>query len=89
MARSVLFNWANTTSAFIKSIDPNHMVALGDMGLGPLEGGDGSFPYTTAAGGYVWADILNNITTLDFATFELYPLICTALTPRASPLIPY
>lgn len=51
------------------------MVTIGDEGFGPLAGGDGSYPYTTSAGGYTWADNMN-ITTLDFATFHLYPDSC-------------
>ncbi|KAH8907638.1 glycoside hydrolase family 5 protein [Coniochaeta sp. PMI_546] len=69
---SVIYNWAASTSQYIKSLDSNHMVTLGDEGFGPLTGGDGSYPYQTGAGGYIWQDILN-ITTLDFATFHLYP----------------
>ncbi|KAJ0119619.1 endo-beta-mannosidase [Diaporthe amygdali] len=69
---SVIYNWAKTTSEYIKSLDSNHMVTLGDEGFGPLTGGDGSYPYTVSAGGYTWADNIN-ITTLDFATFHLYP----------------
>lgn len=51
------------------------MVTIGDEGFGPLTGGDGSYPFTTSAGGYTWADNMN-ITTLDFATFHLYPDSC-------------
>ncbi|ROW01255.1 hypothetical protein VMCG_05957 [Cytospora schulzeri] len=72
---SVIYNWAKNTSEYIKSLDSNHMVTIGDEGFGPLDAGDGSYPYTTSAGGYVWADNLN-ITTLDFATFHLYPDSC-------------
>ncbi|KAH8886258.1 glycoside hydrolase family 5 protein [Thozetella sp. PMI_491] len=69
---SVIYNWAKSTSDYTKSLDSNHMVTLGDEGFGPLNGGDGSYPYTTSAGGYIWDDILG-IETLDFATFHLYP----------------
>lgn len=51
------------------------MVTIGDEGFGPVAGGDGSYPFTTSAGGYTWADNMN-ITTLDFATFHLYPDSC-------------
>lgn len=54
------------------------MVTIGDEGFGPLAGGDGSYPYTTTAGGYTWADNLN-ITTLDFGTFHLYPDSCKSI----------
>lgn len=71
----MIYNWAKNTSEYIKSLDSNHMVTMGDEGFGPLSGGDGSYPYTTSAGGYTWADNLN-ITTLDFGTFHLYPDSC-------------
>lgn len=83
MDRSVIYNWAKTTSEYIKSLDSNHMVTIGDEGFGPLTGGDGSYPYTTSAGGYTWADNMN-ITTLDFATFHLYPDSCKLSATDAS-----
>jgi endo-1,4-beta-mannosidase len=74
-SRSVIYNWANATSHYIKSLDPNHMVTMGDEGFGPLAGGDGSYPFTTAAGGYDWQTDLD-IPTLDFGTLHLYPDSC-------------
>lgn len=71
----MIYNWAKTTSEYIKSLDSNHMVTMGDEGFGPLDGDDDSYPFTTSAGGYVWADNIN-ITSLDFATFHLYPDSC-------------
>lgn len=58
------------------------MVTIGDEGFGPLSGGDGSYPYTTSAGGYTWADNMN-ITSLDFATFHLYPDSCKSFLSNA------
>lgn len=52
------------------------MVTMGDEGFGPLSGGDGSYPFTTEAGGYDWQMNLE-IADLDFATFHLYPESCT------------
>ncbi|KAK3905071.1 glycoside hydrolase superfamily [Staphylotrichum tortipilum] len=69
---SVIYNWAAKTSQYIKSLDSNHMVTIGDEGFGPLTGGDGSYPYQAGAGGYTWVDNLN-ISTLDFGTLHLYP----------------
>lgn len=66
------------------------MVTLGDEGFGPLTGSDGSYPFSTSAGGYTWADDLN-ITTLDFGTVHLYPDSCKLISNTslllASPLI--
>ncbi|KAI0599635.1 glycoside hydrolase superfamily [Biscogniauxia sp. FL1348] len=69
---SIIYNWATEMSAYIKSLDSNHMVTMGDEGFGPLTGDSGEYPYTVAAGGYTWQSNLN-ITTLDFATLHLYP----------------
>ena len=66
---NVIYNWAKTTSQYIKSLDPKHMVTIGDEGFG-LSGGT-SYPYTTAEG-VSWQQNLN-ISSLDFATFHMYP----------------
>ncbi|KAB5559734.1 glycoside hydrolase family 5 protein [Coniochaeta sp. 2T2.1] len=55
---SVIYNWAASTSQYIKSFDSNQC-----------------YPYQPSAGGYIWQDTLN-MTTLDFATFHLYPDSC-------------
>ncbi|KAL8694581.1 MAG: hypothetical protein Q9218_000763 [Villophora microphyllina] len=72
-ASSVITNWATTTSKFIKSLDPNHMVSLGDEGwLQPsFPGGDGSYAYS----GYEGVDFVKNlaIPTIDYGTFHMYP----------------
>ncbi|RDL37498.1 putative Mannan endo-1,4-beta-mannosidase A [Venustampulla echinocandica] len=67
---SVITNWATKTSAYIKSLDPNHMVTLGDEGF-MNGGGDGSYPYTTAEGIDFEANL--KVPNLDFGTFHLYP----------------
>jgi mannan endo-1,4-beta-mannosidase len=66
----VIYQWAQTTSAYVKSLDSSHMVTLGDEGFMD-GGGDGSYPYTKAEG----VDFKKNlaISTLDFGTFHLYP----------------
>ena len=48
-ATSVITNWATSTSAYIKSLDPAHMVTIGDEGF-MNGGGDGSYAYTIAEG---------------------------------------
>lgn len=48
-ATSVITNWATATSAYIKGLDPNHMVTIGDEGF-MNGGGDGSYAYSTAEG---------------------------------------
>ncbi|MCJ1318408.1 hypothetical protein MMC15_003736 [Xylographa vitiligo] len=68
---SVIYNWASETSAFIKSLDPSHMVTLGDEGWMAPPTGDGSYAYSAAEG----VDFIKNlgISTLDYGTFHMYP----------------
>ncbi|KAH8750151.1 glycoside hydrolase superfamily [Diaporthe sp. PMI_573] len=65
----VIYKWAADTSAYIKSLDPNHMVALGDEGFNP-SAGDGSYPYQTSEG----VSFVKNlgISTLDFGVYHMY-----------------
>ena len=67
---NVIYNWAQTTSAYIKSLDSAHMVTLGDEGFNPSTG-DGTYPFTTGEG-VAFAQNLK-ISTLDFGTFHCYP----------------
>ncbi|KAF2497809.1 glycoside hydrolase family 5 protein [Lophium mytilinum] len=62
-------NWASEMSAYIKSIDGNHLVSLGDEGF-----------YNNNANSYVYSgsdgiDFDQNlqVSTLDFGTYHLYP----------------
>ena len=70
-ATSVVTTWATTTSKYIKSLDPNHMVTLGDEGFGLSTGSDGSYPYGFSEGMDFAANLA--ISTLDFGTMHLYP----------------
>ncbi|KIK62666.1 glycoside hydrolase family 5 protein [Collybiopsis luxurians FD-317 M1] len=70
---STISTWAAEMSAFIKSIDSNHLVAIGDEGFindpgNPIFVYQGSSPSL----GIDFATNLN-ISTLDFGTFHLYP----------------
>ncbi|KAF7377350.1 Glycoside hydrolase family 5 protein [Mycena sanguinolenta] len=70
---TVITNWAAEISAYIKSLDPNHLVAIGDEGFinDPLPH-DYDYPYQ---GGGIGIDFEANlaIDTLDFGTFHMYP----------------
>lgn len=68
---SVITNWVKTTSAYIKSLDANHMVCIGDEGFGLDGGSDTSYPYSAGPG----TNFTNNlaISTIDFGTYHLYP----------------
>ncbi|KAF4547789.1 Cellulase (glycosyl hydrolase family 5)-like protein 2 [Elsinoe fawcettii] len=70
-ATSVLTNWIKTTSAYIKSLDAKHMVAIGDEGFGQATGNDGTYPYTYAEGVDFEANC--KISTIDYCTYHLYP----------------
>ncbi|KAF8214816.1 glycoside hydrolase family 5 protein [Mycena galopus ATCC 62051] len=70
---TVITNWAAEISAYIKSLDPNHLVAIGDEGFinDPIPH-DYDYPYQ---GGGIGIDFEANlaIDTLDFGTFHMYP----------------
>jgi len=67
---SVLTAWATSTSAYIKSLDGNHLVTLGDEGFNP-SAGDGTYPYQTSEG----VSFVDNLAVpdLDFGTYHMYP----------------
>lgn len=70
-ATSVINKWASDTSAYVKSLDSNHMVTLGDEGFGLTTGTDNSYPFSYSEGVDFEANL--KISTLDFGTFHLYP----------------
>ncbi|HEY8946691.1 MAG TPA: cellulase family glycosylhydrolase [Polyangiaceae bacterium] len=61
--------WVAEMSAYIKSLDPNHMVAVGDEGF--LDAGGEHWAY--AANDGVDHEALTAVPTIDFGTFHLYP----------------
>ncbi|KAJ7698350.1 mannanase [Mycena rosella] len=67
---STITNWASTISSFIKSIDSNHLVGLGDEGFFN-EPGNSDYMYQGSAGIDFAANL--KISTLDFGTFHMYP----------------
>jgi len=70
---TVITNWAAQISAFIKSLDPNHLVAIGDEGFinDPIPH-NYDYQYQGAGIGIDFAANLA-ISTLDFGTFHMYP----------------
>lgn len=66
---SVLTNWIRQTSNYIRSLDSDHMIAIGDEGFGLA--GDGSYPYQFSEG----LDFAVNLAlpNISFGTFHLYP----------------
>ncbi|KAH7925543.1 glycoside hydrolase family 5 protein [Leucogyrophana mollusca] len=67
---STITTWAETISSYIKSVDSNHLVGMGDEGWFN-DPGNSDYPYQGAEG----IDFVANlaISTLDFGTFHLYP----------------
>nr|3WFL_A Chain A, beta-mannanase [Talaromyces trachyspermus] len=68
---SVIYNWVAATSSFIKSIDSQHLVCIGDEGLGLDIDSDGSYPYSYYEGTNFTLNL--GVDTIDFGTFHLYP----------------
>jgi len=63
-------NWAKEISTYIKSIDSNHLVGLGDEGFYNRPGAP-TYPYQGSEG--IDFDANLDILTLDFGTFHSYP----------------
>ena len=70
---TTLVNWATEMSSFIKSLDSNHMVSVGDEGFLNRGGGsDGSdWPYNATDG--VDHERLTSVPSIDFGTYHSYP----------------
>ncbi|KAF8320837.1 mannanase [Clavulina sp. PMI_390] len=68
---TTIYTWAATMSAYIKSIDSNHLVAIGDEGFI----NNSSSPIYVYNGDGIGIDFVRNlgISTLDFGTFHMYP----------------
>lgn len=68
-ATSVLTNWIRASSNYIRSLDSDHMIAIGDEGFGLS--GDGSYPYQFGEG----LDFAANLAlpNVSFGTLHLYP----------------
>ncbi|MEO6601767.1 MAG: cellulase family glycosylhydrolase [Polyangiaceae bacterium] len=61
--------WAREMSSYLKSLDANHMVAVGDEGF--LEGGSEHWTYHAQNG--VDHRALSALPAVDYATFHMYP----------------
>jgi mannan endo-1,4-beta-mannosidase len=64
-----LTRWASEMSAYVKTLDPNHLVAVGDEGF--LNGGGEHWAYAAKDG--VDHRALTALPGVDFGTFHLYP----------------
>jgi mannan endo-1,4-beta-mannosidase len=72
-APSVLTSWIRASSDYVRSLDSDHMIAIGDEGFG-LSSGDGSYPYQLTEG----LDFAANLAlpNISFGTLHLYPKSC-------------
>ncbi|KAG5636732.1 hypothetical protein H0H81_007061 [Sphagnurus paluster] len=69
---AMITNWIRDISSYIKSIDSNHMVTVGDEGwLTPSDGLGSSYPYQGGEG-IDWTTNLK-ISSIDYGTVHLYP----------------
>jgi mannan endo-1,4-beta-mannosidase len=66
---SVIRDWAAEMSAYLKGLDPNHLVGLGEQGY--FSGRAGDWKYSGVTG--VDFDQLIRIPTLDWGSYHLYP----------------
>ncbi|KAF8608735.1 CEL4a mannanase [Ceratobasidium sp. AG-I] len=67
---TTITNWASEISAYIKSIDSNHLVAIGDEGFYNQPSAS-TYPYQGGEG--IDFDANLKISTIDFGTFHSYP----------------
>ncbi len=66
---TTITRWADEMSAYVKSIDPKHMVAVGDEGF--LTSGMRHWAYEGPQG--VDHEALTSLPNVDFGTYHLYP----------------
>lgn len=66
---STIVDWAGEMSRYIKSLDPNHMVAVGDEGF--MNGGGEHWTYKANDG--VDHQALTALPAVDYGTFHMYP----------------
>ncbi|KAF9452368.1 glycoside hydrolase family 5 protein [Macrolepiota fuliginosa MF-IS2] len=67
---TTITNWAKEISAYIKTLDSNHLVAIGDEGFYNQPGAP-TYPYQGSEG--VDFDANLAISSIDFGTFHSYP----------------
>src|SRR6185436_17455197 len=67
-------SWISEMSAYVKSVDPNHLVASGNEGFADAHAGSNP-------------QLEMNIPTIDFATWHTYPLYHSITTQDVTDLI--
>ena len=69
--KHTLTTWANEMSSYIKSLDANHLVSVGDEGF--LDGHSSTEHWAYRANDGVDHEALTALPNIDFGTFHLYP----------------
>jgi mannan endo-1,4-beta-mannosidase len=67
----MICNWVKEMSNYVRSLDSNHMVSVGDEGM--RVDGDGSGLHAWINDGYEGVDFVCNLQYADFATLHAYP----------------
>ncbi|WP_243240313.1 glycoside hydrolase family 44 protein [Clostridium cibarium] len=70
---ATLYNWVKEMSEYIKSIDPDHMVAVGDEGFFNRKDSKYSSDYDYNGGAGVDWDKIVALPSIDYGTYHLYP----------------
>lgn len=71
MPGETICSWAQEMTAFIRSLDSNHMVSIGDEGM--RANGSNQEPHSWINNGYEGVDFVCNLQYADFATIHSYP----------------
>lgn len=66
-----LVEWTDEMSRYVKSLDPNHLVALGDEGFFSFKNQENDWAYNGSTG-VDWERLIK-LEDLDYGTFHLYP----------------
>jgi mannan endo-1,4-beta-mannosidase len=67
---TIITNWVSMMSSYIKNLDPNHMVSVGDEGFF-YHSGSATWPYRGGEG--VDTEAFLKLDTIDFGTYHMYP----------------
>lgn len=70
---ALVSEWVKEISAYIKSLDPLHLVTVGDEGFFN-QPGKGDWAYNGTDG--VDTEAFTKLKTIDFGTFHAYPVRC-------------
>ncbi|MDI6783740.1 MAG: cellulase family glycosylhydrolase [bacterium] len=73
---NLFYSWVTEMSAYVRQIDPNHIITIGDGGAIR----DGNYPYFTYIYGLDWEKNIKYAKAVDVGTYESYDTICEETT---------